>query len=53
MGDDETVTIETTEVDPDNVEETVTVSSDLEGNKHGREEEGDRLWGGGLKEKGR
>ncbi|XP_078329975.1 uncharacterized protein LOC111117650 isoform X2 [Crassostrea virginica] len=34
MGDDETVTIETTEVDPDNVEETVTVSSDLEGNKH-------------------
>ena len=49
MGDDETVTIETTEVDPDNVEETVTVSSDLEGNKHGREEEGDRLWGRGLK----
>lgn len=43
MGDDETVTIETTEVDPDNVEETVTVSSDLEGNKHGKEEEGDGL----------
>lgn len=34
MGDDETVTIETTEVDPENIEETVTVSSDLDG-KHG------------------
>ncbi|XP_062583986.1 GA-binding protein subunit beta-1-like isoform X1 [Saccostrea cucullata] len=33
MGDDETVTIETTEVDPENVEETVTVSSDLDGVK--------------------
>lgn len=33
MGDDETVTIETTEVDPENIEETVTVSSDLDG-KH-------------------
>lgn len=31
MGDDETVTIETTEVDPENIEETVTVSSDLDG----------------------
>ncbi|XP_048750007.1 GA-binding protein subunit beta-1-like [Ostrea edulis] len=31
MGDDETVTIETTEVDTENVEETVTVSTDLEG----------------------
>lgn len=43
MGDDETVTIETTEVDTENVEETVTVSTDLEGGKQGKRE----LGGGG------
>lgn len=53
MGDDETVTIETTEVDPENIEETVTVSSDLDGGKQGEiwvvcylNEGG--LWGGGA-----
>lgn len=45
MGDDETVTIETTEVDTENVEETVTVSTDLEGGKQGKRElGGGREW---------